>query len=133
MSGQGLILYVVEDDITYSRYLELILRGCCDHIRFFSGGEGFVRSLEQGERPDLVILDYQLGSMNGLECMMILKERYPDVKVIMLSSNENVEITMQLIQAGAYDYIVKDAQAAINLKRSIDRYQETETGYYTWN
>ncbi|MCX6291463.1 MAG: response regulator [Bacteroidetes bacterium] len=66
--------------------------------------------------PDIIILDYHLDSMNavamnGLQVLKKLKEQFPAVPVIFLSSQEKTEIAANTMKYGAYDYIVKNENA----------------------
>jgi len=57
--------------------------------------------------PDLVLLDLRMPGMNGLECLQAIKERYPSVKVIVLSAFEDAEHIQGAFRRGATAYIVK--------------------------
>jgi two-component system OmpR family response regulator len=66
--------------------------------------------------PDVIILDYHLDSMNaeamnGLQVLKKLKDQFPNVPVIFLSSQEKTEIAANTMKYGAYDYIVKNESA----------------------
>jgi len=68
------------------------------------------------EKPDVIILDYHLDStdslaLNGLQILLKLKEKYNDVTIIFLSSEEKAEIAANTIKYGAYDYLVKNETA----------------------
>ena len=56
--------------------------------------------------PDLVLLDLRMPGMNGLECLQLIKERYPNVKVIVLSAFEDAEHIQDAFRRGATAYIV---------------------------
>lgn len=68
------------------------------------------------ERPDVIVLDYHLDSinpdaLNGLQILKKLKDMYPETPVIFLSAEEKPEIAVNTIKYGAYDYIVKNENA----------------------
>ena len=76
------------------------------------------------ERPDIVVLDYQLDSvhaeaMNGIQILTKLKERYPDLPVIFMSSQDRIEVASNTIRYGAYDYIVKNETAFHKLQLAV--------------
>ncbi|WP_231557051.1 response regulator [Flavobacterium sp. AED] len=62
--------------------------------------------------PDIIILDYQLdgiveNAMNGLETLDKIKAFNPQIPVIMLSSQDKIEVAINYIQYKAFDYVVK--------------------------
>jgi DNA-binding NarL/FixJ family response regulator len=67
---------------------------------------------------DLVILDFSLPDLNGLEAAQKIKDTYPGMKVVILSFYENQQIIDQVIDAGADAYVLKD-EAAEKLFDSI--------------
>jgi DNA-binding NarL/FixJ family response regulator len=60
---------------------------------------------------DLVLMDINLGGMNGLELTAHFSASYPEVAVLMLSMHDKAEYVRQAIQAGARGYVLKDAPA----------------------
>ena len=58
-------------------------------------------------RPDVVIMDIVMPRMNGLEATRLIRERYPDVRVLILSMYDDHEYVVQIIQAGASGYVLK--------------------------
>ncbi|MFN5030901.1 MAG: sigma-54-dependent transcriptional regulator, partial [Flavobacteriia bacterium] len=61
------------------------------------------------EKPSVVTLDHALPDITGLELLKRIKKEYPSVEVIILSAQEDVGTAIEMIQGGAYDYIIKDA------------------------
>ncbi len=59
--------------------------------------------------PDLILMDIEMPGMNGIEGMRILKQVYPDVKVIIQTAFEDDEKIFKAMQAGAEGYILKTA------------------------
>lgn len=58
-------------------------------------------------KPDLVLMDITMPDMDGITVLKILKEKYPDAKVVMCSAMSQPEKFIESIQAGAFDFIVK--------------------------
>ena len=59
-------------------------------------------------KPDCIILDYIIkGGMNGDKILDIIKEKFKDVYVLVLSGQEEISVATKIVQDGAYDYIVK--------------------------
>jgi len=57
---------------------------------------------------DLVLLDVQMPGMGGLEALRIMRERHPDVGVIMLSVIKDIAVAVEAMHTGALDYVTKD-------------------------
>lgn len=58
-------------------------------------------------KPDLVTMDITMPDMDGITALRLLKEKYPDAKVVMCSAMSQREKFIDSIQAGAFDFIVK--------------------------
>jgi DNA-binding NtrC family response regulator len=71
-------------------------------------------------QPDVLVLDYHLPKMNGLEVLAEIRARAPRVKVIMITGNATVEVAVQAMKAGAFDYLAKPVVLG-ELKLLVDR------------
>ena len=60
------------------------------------------------ERPDLVLMDLKMPIMNGVEATRQIRTKYPEVKVLVLTTFDNDEWVLDAIQAGASGYLLKD-------------------------
>lgn len=56
---------------------------------------------------DVVILDVKMPGMDGIEVLRHIKEEFPNVEVIMLTGHANVEVAIQGMELGAFDYLMK--------------------------
>jgi signal transduction histidine kinase len=70
-----------------------------------SAQEGF--SVIEQERPELVLLDYMMPNVDGLTALKEIRARYPDTYVIMFTGKGSEEIAVELMKAGASDYVLK--------------------------
>ena len=61
--------------------------------------------------PDLVLMDVGMNGMNGIALAGVFHERFPAVRVLMLSMYDNIEYVTQAVQAGASGYVLKDSPA----------------------
>ncbi|CAA9503359.1 MAG: hypothetical protein AVDCRST_MAG53-2112 [uncultured Solirubrobacteraceae bacterium] len=66
-----------------------------------------VMALVEQHRPDLVLLDGRMPGMDGIECLKLIKEHHPHIKVVMLSASEDATQVTQALAAGASAYIGK--------------------------
>jgi len=65
--------------------------------------------LVETHQPDVVLMDIAMPGLNGLETTARITERFPHVRVIVLSMYVNEEYTLQALQSGAAGYLLKDA------------------------
>ena len=59
-------------------------------------------------QPDIVLMDLQMKDLDGVEATQKIKENYPDVKVVILTSYHDDEFIFPALRAGALSYILKD-------------------------
>jgi DNA-binding NarL/FixJ family response regulator len=72
-----------------------------------SGEEALV--LAEREHPDVVLMDIAMKGMTGLEAAARIRERHPEVRVVILSMHSGEEYVLQALRAGATGYLLKDA------------------------
>ncbi|MFZ3275029.1 MAG: response regulator, partial [Lutibacter sp.] len=75
-------------------------------------------------KPDVIILDYYLdgvdvNAMNGMETLDKIKASNPNIPVVMLSSQDKIDIAISCMHHGAFDYVVKSETAFIRLQKII--------------
>lgn len=61
----------------------------------------------ENEPPDVVLLDYRLPRMNGLQVLQKVKEKHPEIEVIMMTAYGSVEAAVEAMKCGAFDFISK--------------------------
>ena len=80
--------------------------------------------------PDIVLMDINMPVLNGIETTKILAEKYPEVKVLALSVEENENTILKMLRAGAKGYLMKDTEKSV-LREALE--QVMEKGYYHTN
>ena len=101
-------------------------------VETFATGELCLENLSK--EPDVIILDFQLdgiskGAMNGLETLDKIKAVQPNTPVIMLSSQDKIEVAVDCMHHKATDYVVKSETAFLRLQKIISqvlKYQKME-------
>ena len=116
-------LFLVDDDVLYLKQLEIELKQHADfEIETFATGELCLASLPKG--PDVIILDYHLdginkNAMNGIETLDKIKAFNSDIPVIMLSSQDKIDVAINCMHHRAFDYVVKSETAFMRLQKAI--------------
>jgi len=106
MSRVATIL-IVDDDANIRQNIHFILeKGGMKSAMASSGEEGLQRM--RTTAFDLVLLDVQMPGMGGLEALRIMRERHPDVGVIMCSVLKEISVAVEAMHTGALDYVTKD-------------------------
>ena len=105
-------ILLVDDHHIVRQGLEFLLSTVDDLevIDGFSDGESFLKYLETQPHPDIVLLDLVMPGMNGIEVTEILKKKYPDIKILVLTSYVDDEHVISAIDKGADGYEMKDVQ-----------------------
>lgn len=114
--GRQEAVLVVEDDASLRLSLTLTLRQAGFRVLSAKNGpEGL--SLALAERPDVMLLDVMLPGMNGFEVCEEIRERDPDLPILMVTAKGEEEDRVQGLRRGADDYIVKPFGSAELLAR----------------
>jgi len=103
------ILIADDHDVVRSG-LNVLLRSAPDFavVGEAADGEEAVR-LSAKLNPDVVIMDISMPKLDGIEATRVIKERQPEVRVIILSVHEDEEYAYQILKAGACGYLLKNA------------------------
>src|ERR1035437_8888780 len=107
-------------------------------IETYATGELCVENLSH--KPDIIILDYQLdgiekNAMNGIQTLDKIKIFNPDIPVVMLSSQDKIEVAINCMHHKAFDYVVKSETAFLRMEKKIEtilNFKEIETEL-NWN
>ena len=132
-ASQKITIFLVDDDALFLRALEIDFLQHGDFtIVTFATGESALKNL--CHNPDIIILDYQLDGVEktaktGMETLDRIKEYNHKTPVIMLSSQDKIEVAIDCMHHGAADYVVKSETAFMRLQGIIERifkYQNIE-------
>lgn len=111
-------IFVVEDDLAYSKFLKYVLSLNPDfETEFFTTGKECISNLHK--RPTVITLDYSLPDLTGEKVLKEIKDFDPSISVIIVSAQEKVGTAVELLKAGAFDYISKDEEAKERILNSI--------------
>jgi len=133
MNNDKIKLFLVDDDAFFLKSLEIDFLEHADFsIETYSSGELCIENLSHC--PDIIVLDYYLDSidktaMNGLETLDKIKASNPNIPVVMLSSQDKIDVAIECMHHQAFDYVVKSETAFMRLQKiitSIFRFKKME-------
>ena len=87
-------------------------------------GHDIIEKLEKNHNLDLILMDIEMPKMNGIEATAIIKSKFPQIKIIMLTVFDNDENIFKAIKAGADGYFLKE----VNPQELYNGIQETLSG-----
>jgi DNA-binding NarL/FixJ family response regulator len=103
-------VFIVEDDKE--------LRGSFTHIvtnannflviGSYSSAEEAIHDIPR-KKPDIILMDIEMPSMNGVDATQLIKEKYPHIEVVIVTVYEDNELVFNALKAGASGYITKSA------------------------
>ena len=91
-------------------------------VGYANNGQKAIQQVE-ALRPDVILMDIEMPGMNGLTAVEIIKDRFPQTRIIVLSGNEDADLLVKALKAGAQGYLVKTnkAEDLANTIRSVGR------------
>src|SRR5260221_8172495 len=128
-----ILVFLVDDDALFLKSLEIEFLQHGDFIiETFTTGELCIKNLSH--TPDVIILDYHLdgidkSAVNGIQTLDKIKSFNPDIPVVMLSSQDKIEVAINCMHHRAFDYVVKSETAFVRLQKiitTIFRYKKME-------
>jgi len=121
---------IVDDQNLFRQTLAMLLAGIPDFelVAESANGPDLLKALLLLEDlPDILLMDMNMPGMDGLELNKIIREKYPEIKVIVLSVHAQGTLIAKLIQSGASAYLVKNCdreELMLAIKSTFS------TGYY---
>ena len=121
-------IFLVDDDALYLKSLEIEFHQSGSfEIETYPTGEECIKNLNHD--PAIIILDYHLdgiekSAMNGIETLDKIKASFPDLPVIMLSSQDKIDVAIDCMHHKAFDYVVKSETAFVRIEKIIRTIQD---------
>ncbi|MGD8781889.1 MAG: response regulator transcription factor [Ignavibacteria bacterium] len=109
MSNELIIISIVEDDEEIRESLELLINSAegFECLNTYADCETAVEGIVK-DVPDVVLMDIGLPGMSGIEGIKILKQKLPDLDILVLSIRENDQSVFDALCAGATGYLIKE-------------------------
>lgn len=106
-------IMIVDDQAIVRQGLTMMLEQD-DHIQVVceaENGKEAIRLLEEGTIVDLVLMDVRMPEMNGIEATRIMKEKWADIKIIILTTFNDEQYALETLKDGANGFLLKTAEA----------------------
>lgn len=123
MALQSNTIFIVDDDPMAADLLKDHLEKVSKYeVKTFSTGEECLDAVS--ELPSIVFLDFHLDSVNkdamdGLEVLREIKDKSPETEVVMLSGQDKIEVAVNTMKYGAFDYIVKGESSFYRAEKAV--------------
>jgi len=120
--GSKLEVWVVDDDQSVRWVLEKALRQADMETRSFERAEHLLDALDSSQ-PDVLITDVRMPGMDGLTLLGRLRDRCPELPVIVVTAYTDLENAVAAYEGGAFEYLPKpfDVDEAVELVRKAAR------------
>jgi cyclic di-GMP phosphodiesterase len=116
-------ILVVDDEETIREIVSSMLGGAHFQTRQAASGVEALAILESGDEFDLVLSDLMMAEMDGIALLERSKERYPDMPVVMVTAVHDIQVALQALRNGAYDYLLKPferEQLLVTVRRALE-------------
>lgn len=106
----GFTALLVEDSPSVGGIYSAYLRNEGAKVTYVKSGKDALVELTQ-RQPDLLILDIQLPDMSGMDILATVQKRHPEISIIMITAYGSIDIAVDAMRAGAFDFLVKPFDA----------------------
>lgn len=106
------IKLAIADDYQVFREGVTVIVGLEDDMEFIfeaENGEELLQKLEV-QQPDVILMDFKMPVMDGMKATRLVKEKYPAIKVIIISMYEDEKFVSSFKECGADGYLLKNAE-----------------------
>ncbi len=118
------LIFIVEDDPVFAKALQhTLLQDSTADVRLFSSAAELLANLYLN--PDIVTLDHNLSDAKGIDILKTIGQYNSEIKVVIVSAQEDLEIVVQYYRHGAKDYIIKRHNAFLEVATSISNLKQT--------
>lgn len=119
-------IVIVEDDVPSMRYYETIVKSSGADVVKFRTGKDFIEHIKKKEsKIDLVIMDFLIPLINGIDCTRIFKKERKNIPVLMLTAYSSEQSKAEAYIAGCSEYILKPVYPE-NLYALLEKYFRKE-------
>jgi CheY-like chemotaxis protein len=104
----GKHIVIVEDDRPSIKYYETLLKNTGADLRIFRTGKEFVDYITQGQNQiDLILMDFLIPLINGIECVRIFRKESKIIPVVMITAYSSEQAKAEAYIAGCNEFVLK--------------------------
>lgn len=119
-------IFVVDDDQFHLEIMQQILKEKTEKkILCFESGMACLNEIHLN--PDIIFLDHQMDEYNGFETLRKIKRHNPNLFIVMVSAQEEIQTAVDTLKHGAFDYIKKDENLESNISAVIERIETVKS------
>ncbi len=105
---------LIDDHAVFTQGLKFLLSDLDESIEFLEATScEDALAIEQSRDVDLVLLDFHMPGLHGIDALRAIKERFPSAAIVMLSSEDDPQLIRDSIDNGAYGFIPKSSTAQV--------------------
>ena len=113
-------IFLVDDDPYCRCLIEHAVRSYgFNDVHLFDNGAACLDALI--EEPDIIFLDQMMGSVSGTDALRAIKRFNPDTYVVLVSGQRQVQVAVDSLKLGAFDYVIKNEYLAERLTAVLDK------------
>ena len=118
-------IFLVDDDPFCLQLMEHAIRGLgFQNIHTFDNGASCLDALI--DEPDIIFLDQMMGSVSGTDALKAIKRFNPDIYVVLVSGQQQVQVAVDSLKYGAFYYVVKDEQLTNRLTTVLAKVEQVQ-------
>lgn len=119
-------IVIVEDDVPSMRYYETLVKSSGADVVKFRTGKDFIEHIKKKDsKIDLVIMDFLIPLINGIDCTRIFKKERKNIPVLMLTAYSSEQSKAEAYIAGCSEYILKPVYPE-NMYALLEKYFRKE-------
>lgn len=125
MQNKPKSIFVVDDDHFHLEIMQQLLSGEeVGSVKCFESGVACLEAIHQN--PRIVFLDHQMDIYSGFETLRKIMRYNPNIFIVMVSAQEDINTAVETLKYGAFDYLKKDDRLQDNIRAALAKITEIE-------
>jgi len=118
-------IFIVDDDpFCQGIYAQWINNLGYTDIHCYDSGQDCLNDLSKD--PEIIFVDYNMQPLNGLETLKKIKRVNPDIFLVLISAQSEMQVAINSLKYGAFDYIIKDQNELEKIRQVIHKIQDVK-------